>query len=77
MYKSENKTKWMALAVLCPLPVRQHYLDRRAAGEMTDSYELALELRIPEICIPTVLSDDFPAVVGFLLEESLSPDPTD
>lgn len=68
MYYSENRTKWKALAILCPLSVRNHILARRLAGELQDDYDIALELRIPEDYVQAILSDRFPYVVAALLE---------
>lgn len=69
VYLSENRTKWKALAILCPLPVRDHVLARRLAGELSDEYDIALELRLPEAVVPTILSARFPTVLDFLLQE--------
>lgn len=66
MYFSENRTKWKALAVLCPLPVRDSILKRREAGALPADYDVALELRIPEVVVTTILGDDFVKVVEFL-----------
>lgn len=67
MYASENTTKWMALAVLCPLPFRDHYKPMWVEGEMSD-YDVALELSIPETFVTTVMEDYFPEVVASLTE---------
>lgn len=68
MYFSENRTQWKALAILCPLPVREHYIAKRAAGEMQDDYDVALELRIPKLYVPTILGEDFPQIVKLLAD---------
>jgi hypothetical protein len=69
MFYSENRTKWKALAVLCPMSVRDHILARRLAGDLPDTYDVALELRLPEDFVPTILSDKFPQVVDILLSD--------
>jgi hypothetical protein len=65
MYKSETKTKWMALGVLCPDPVRAHFKPRWESGEMSD-YDLAVDLRIPETYIRTLMSDRYERVLEIL-----------
>lgn len=65
MYRSENKTKWMALAALCPLPFRDYYKPMWNREEMSD-YDVALELRIPEGLIKTVMADYFAEVIDSL-----------
>ena len=65
MYISENRTKWMALAILCPIPFRDYFRPRWESGEMSD-YDVALELRIPEGYVQTIMKDYFPDVVGVL-----------
>ncbi len=67
MFLSENRTKWKALAVLCPLPIRQNILDRRAAGELADPYEIALELRVPQAVVGTILGETFERVLNGLI----------
>jgi hypothetical protein len=65
MNLSENRTKWMALAVLCPMPVREHFRSSWQAERLSD-YDVALELRIPELAIKTIMSDYFVRVVDQL-----------
>ena len=67
MYKSESKTKWMALAVLCPEPIRETFRARLESGEMSD-YELAVELRIPETYIRILMSERYDRVLKILLK---------
>jgi len=67
MFKSETKTKWMALAVLCPAPVRDELKPKWESKELSD-YGVALDLRIPETYIRTLMSDRFEEVIGILLE---------
>ena len=67
IYQSENKTKWMALAVLCPAPVRDHFKPRWETGELSD-YEVALDLRIPETYIRTLMSERFDRALEYLLK---------
>jgi hypothetical protein len=66
MFKSETRTMWMALAVLCPLPLRDYYQPMWTDGSMSD-YEIALELRIPETLIQTIMADSYPTVIESLL----------
>ena len=66
MYNSEFKTQWMALAVLCPVPVRDRLIERFRAGHMT-SYEVALELRVPEAVIGAIAGDNYGAFIESLL----------
>jgi len=65
MYLSENKAKWMALAVLCPLNVRAQFFDMWANKTLSD-YDVALELRIPEAVVPAVMGDNFLRYVALL-----------
>lgn len=56
MFLSENRTKWMAVAALCPRPLRDHFIGPYTAGTMSD-YEIALALRVPEGCVKTIMSE--------------------
>jgi hypothetical protein len=67
MFKSETKTMWMALAVLCPLPVRELLRPFWENGSKSD-YEIALELRIPEELIHTIKADTYPSIVQSLID---------
>ena len=67
MYKSESKTKWMALGVLCPEPIRDYFKPKWESGEMSD-YEVAVDLRIPEVFIGTLMSDRYETVLKILLK---------
>ena len=69
MYISENKTKWMALAILCPLPFREFYKPLWDCQEMSD-YDVALELRIPEVLIKAVMTDYFGKMISSLTEQN-------
>ena len=64
-YNSENRTKWMALCILCPLPFRAHYKPLWDSGAMSD-YDVGLALRIPEIYVQSIMKDYFPKVVEAL-----------
>ena len=66
MFYSEIKTKWMALAILCPLPLRDEFKGRWR-DDLSD-YDVALELRVPEACVPTIMGETFPEIVQFLTE---------
>lgn len=65
MFLSEQKTKWMALAVLCPLPFRDYFLPLWENGDLS-TYDVALALRIPEVAVPSIMGEYFPEVVGEL-----------
>lgn len=71
MFFSENKTQWMALAVLCPMPVRDYFLPQWRSGEKSD-YEVALELRIPEVLIKGLMSENYDRAVEILTTEETS-----
>jgi len=66
MYKSESTTKWMAVLVLCPKPVRDYFKARWESGELSD-YEVALELQIPEPLIPPIMSERYDRVFDLLV----------
>jgi hypothetical protein len=66
MFQSETRTLWMALAVLCPLPLRDHFQPMWADGTMSE-YEIALELRIPEELIQPIMSDRYHGIVQSLI----------
>lgn len=69
MLSAEIKTVWMALAVLCPLPLRNQYLPAWQKGELTD-YDVALKFRVPELVIHNVMSDYFERAIDSLLSEA-------
>lgn len=56
--KSEIKSFWMALGVLCPESHRQRFMGERENGQI-DDYAIALTLRIPELYIPTLFHPQF------------------
>lgn len=56
MLKSEVRTMWMALAVLCPQPLRQPLLEAHAAKQKS-MYDIALELSLPEEWIKPLLGN--------------------
>ncbi|MDB5725739.1 MAG: hypothetical protein JWQ16_2493, partial [Novosphingobium sp.] len=69
MYRSENKTMWMALFVLCPRPLREHFKllwDSKALS----TYGVALELRIPEDLVATIMSDSYGYVLDSLIGQN-------
>lgn len=68
MMNSETRTKWMALAMLCPLPLRNKYQADWRAKKLSD-LEVALRLRIPEAAVKTVMDDYFDQVIGELIQE--------
>lgn len=57
MFDSERNAEWMALLVLFPQRLRDHFIPQHEGG-MSD-YEIALRVRIPEIYIKTVMSDRY------------------
>ena len=67
MYKSETNTQWMALGVLCPIPLRERYRAEWAAKKITD-YDVALQLRIPEAVVQSLMSPYFEAFIGSLVK---------
>lgn len=68
MYRTETKTMWMALAILCPAPVREKLKPLWDQQEKTD-YEIALMLRIPEILIRPLMSERYDEILEALLTE--------
>lgn len=56
MYASERDAEWMALLVLCPERLRNHWHPRWVAKDVPD-YDVALSLRIPEIFIENIMGD--------------------
>jgi hypothetical protein len=56
MYISENRAKWMALIILCPKPFRDRVKVEKEEGALSD-YDIALRFRIPEIAVPSLMSD--------------------
>jgi hypothetical protein len=65
MYKTETRTMWMALAILCPEPVRAHFKPKWDSKELSD-YDVALELKIPEGTIKAAMADSFAAILAAL-----------
>lgn len=56
MFKAELGTKWMALIVLCPRPLRNKYFDRYHAREI-EGFEVAEKLALPEWIVPYIMDD--------------------
>jgi hypothetical protein len=67
MYETETRTLWMAVAILCPENLRQHFQPDWEAKKLSD-YDVALELRIPEVLIKTIMSPSYETMVPFLTE---------
>lgn len=65
MYVSENRTKWMALAVLAPRPLRAWAIEQQAQG--LSDYDIALALRIPEGLIGSLLGARYEPILDSLL----------
>ena len=65
MYKTETRTIWEALAILCPEPVRDRLHPRWESGELSD-YAVALELRIPEALIKSLMAPRFAEILATL-----------
>lgn len=53
MYRSELGTKWMALIILCPKPVRAQLLEQFNSG--VSVMELSAQVSLPEYLIPHIL----------------------
>ena len=66
MYISENRTKWMALTILVPRPLRDWAVQQLNAGH--SEYEVALALRIPEVLISTVVGERYDPILDSLLD---------
>jgi hypothetical protein len=54
-YTTENDAKWKALLCLCPAENRNRLVAKFHSGEIS-KYELALEFRIPESLVTSVVS---------------------
>jgi len=67
MYKTESRTLWMAIAVLCPETLRTHFKERWEVKNMT-AYEIALELRVPEVIITAIMGSSYDRIIPFLKE---------
>ena len=67
MYDSETRTLWMAIAILCPESLRAEFKPRWEAKQLSD-YAVALELRIPEILIKTIMGLGYDRMIHFLTE---------
>jgi hypothetical protein len=63
--KSEYTAFWRALAVLCPLSVRESYVRHYSLGKISN-YDIALELKIPEQYVPTLMGQNFERMVRSL-----------
>ncbi|KZX86653.1 hypothetical protein A3726_10210 [Erythrobacter sp. HI0037] len=68
MYKSEVRTLWMAVAILCPQTLRDHFKQQLDAKELSP-YEVALNLRIPEALVRTIMGESYDKMIPFLLEK--------
>lgn len=66
MYKSETRTQWMALGVLCPLPLREQFRAKLEAEDL-NKYQVALALRIPETTVDSLMSPYFEGFITSLL----------
>ncbi len=67
MYDSEIRTLWMAIGILCPESVRAEFKPRWDAKQLSD-YEVALELRIPELLTKTIMGPGYDRMIPFLTE---------
>jgi hypothetical protein len=67
MYDTETRTLWMAIAILCPASVRERFKPDWDAKKLSD-YEIALELRVPEILIKTIMGPLYDRMIPFLTE---------
>ncbi len=68
MYKTEVRTLWMAVAVLCPEKLRNHFKEKCDVDEMS-TYEIALALRIPEAVVRPIMSESYDKMIPFLNEK--------
>lgn len=68
MFSSEGEAGWRALAVLCPMRLRNKYLQSWRDKTMTE-YEIALALRVPEPVIKSLMSEYFEAALTTLLNK--------
>lgn len=66
MLESEYDAEWMALLVLCPKPTRDQLKTRWLAKELTD-LDVALEIRVPEAVVSSLMSDYYDAVHADLI----------
>ena len=64
---SEFACFWMALGTLCPESVRQD-LRRSVEKGTADTYEIALQLKIPERYVLQLIQDRFKAILDPILE---------
>lgn len=67
MYDTESRTLWMAIAVLCPSDLREQFKPKWDGKQLSD-YEVALELRIPEVLIKTIMGSQYDRMIPFLTE---------
>lgn len=58
MFKSELNAEWMALVVLCPERLREALRPRWEKKELVD-YDVALQLRIPEIFVRGLMGPSY------------------
>lgn len=63
--QSEIKGVWMALACLCPEENRKEFLAQKKKGHL-DDYGIALQLRIPELYVPSLFVPQYSAIVEAL-----------
>jgi hypothetical protein len=66
MFLSELEAQWMAVIVLCPPRLRDHYKPLLANKTMTE-YDVALKLRIPEAVIRNTMNDYYDQAMARLL----------
>ena len=67
MYKTEVRTLWMAVAVLCPEKLRSYFKAKWEADEMS-AYEIALQLRVPDAIIRPIMRNSYDRMIPFLNE---------
>lgn len=67
MLKSEVRTMWMALAILCPQNLRQPLLAAYNARQKS-MYDIALELSLPEEWIKPLLGDYYDRALADILK---------
>lgn len=67
-WRSESIAEWMAMAILCPRPIRNFYKQKLADGEMTEN-GVAFALRLPQHYIQDVMNEGYDITLDFLLQD--------
>lgn len=67
---SERLALWMALACLCPESMRKEFITNLQDAK-TDTYTIALALKLPELHIPHLLSATMDKALATLIDKNL------